>query len=991
MCSSLAQHHLLICGVVVQMFRRMFNAIRMGETVDPTMYEDPDLDDEEAAPVVEAADAVPEDYTSSPDAAVSAAGSGSDADRNPRRPFADNNSVDEPEPAHDDDDESVDDKSVDDDEDEDPEFDRMMREAEEYALWCPHPTKENVKLFFLPDPSHVVKCLRNALQASQATGSRDLRMCFPGDKAGEWVFEKATWESVTSMAKFCAENRSSTLVHKLTYSAVNLTNFTKQGLNQIRALLHPRTIRTIEATFSSNKAAFTNPVRGTVQYLWDLWHIWTVSTTHGMYKFSTARDVRLLSTVAILERMRRDRELIKGEFHDLSSAKMSQKHISAETFAALQACVYGNILLIDQQVKIAKAKAAAQKRPVGADGKPAQAEKTPRFRMAFCSTDRLENYFAYLRSFSQERNPTCRQVLIATSHGIAKEVSRTLLHQNIDGIKCHEGMDEPLPPSPQQPKVAGAHKRQRADNSTSTAPQTAPTTPVVTVEDVFKSFTMHTPWLCTPTEADSVDVEILQQPVLPTSETVFSMAFASRVTLVEQLADVPGETGEQLRSLLLECEDTSLEKFADFVASSIDIDLANKKRKDDTIEWGGDEWRRRMVTSYTAMLKAIVLPGARVRAWFDAGLPVRSNMHVLLSLLIANDVSDRILANTVLLASMAHSEDLEAVGGVIPASDMDPAVSLAGQVNEKFVGIVGKSLMKVFDKVERDNLKYIAGWILHSLSRVSFLSRDQETNFQAKTLLRHLEKSVGAYLAKSCRLGPGARLHEPSPVIVDFVLKLEYYIRIYLFTAKNMLQYRKDLPRWAMFVLSRSLYVRTLWHEVLNTAPGLPTDFAFAFRDSMTTMVLQKIVQVYMKSRIKTLRHIAGIVPESSATMALRSRLKYYPQSQCGGPILVSRTAAAILRVSEHTNVVALLASTHGLTFEWRDDADHPGFVVTSTSRRTAMCQGVVHVGDTVTAITRPLNATRQRALRANAGDDHFDLTDVNPSLFPLNLELLHV
>jgi hypothetical protein len=154
--------------------------------------------------------------------------------------------------------------------------------------------------------------------------------------------------------------------------------------------------------------------------------------------------------------------------------------------------------------------------------------------------------------------------------------------------------------------------------------------------------------------------------------------------------------------------------------------------------------------------------------------------------------------------------------------------------------------------------------------------------------------------------------------------------------------------------------------------------------------VLERVVQFYMKSRIKTLRHVAGIVPDSSASMALRNRLKQAPGGSTAVPRAVEKAAAAILHSNEGANTVALLGSDHGIAFEWDDEGGHPGFVVKSVDTRSkTACFGTLNVGDRVVTISRPVNDKRVRKLKARTGEDYFNLCDVNPSLYPLVLEVM--
>ena len=100
--------------------------------------------------------------------------------------------------------------------------------------------------------------------------------------------------------------------------------------------------------------------------------------------------------------------------------------------------------------------------------------------------------------------------------------------------------------------------------------------------------------------------------------------------------------------------------------------------------------------------------------------------------------------------------------------------------------------------------------------------------------------------------------------MATFVLRLEWYIRKFILTPQVMRGYVKaDLPRWAMWTLSTSEYVRQLWQDVVAEAAE---DGKVAA--DVSTAVLELAVRAYMRSRIRTARIYSGLAPDSSSSAA---------------------------------------------------------------------------------------------------------------------------
>ena len=97
--------------------------------------------------------------------------------------------------------------------------------------------------------------------------------------------------------------------------------------------------------------------------------------------------------------------------------------------------------------------------------------------------------------------------------------------------------------------------------------------------------------------------------------------------------------------------------------------------------------------------------------------------------------------------------------------------------------------------------------------------------------------------------------------MATFVLRLEWYIRKFILTPQMMGYFKADLPRWAMWTLSTSEYVRQLWQDVVAEAAE---DGKVAA--DVSTAVLELAVRAYMRSRIRMARIYSGLAPDSSSS-----------------------------------------------------------------------------------------------------------------------------
>ena len=83
--------------------------------------------------------------------------------------------------------------------------------------------------------------------------------------------------------------------------------------------------------------------------------------------------------------------------------------------------------------------------------------------------------------------------------------------------------------------------------------------------------------------------------------------------------------------------------------------------------------------------------------------------------------------------------------------------------------------------------------------------------------------------------------------VATFVLRLEWFIRKFILIPQVMMGYfNAGLPRWVMWTLSTSEYVRQVWqdHVMAAAEDGLVAA-------DVSTAVLELAVRAYMRSRIR--------------------------------------------------------------------------------------------------------------------------------------------
>jgi hypothetical protein len=133
--------------------------------------------------------------------------------------------------------------------------------------------------------------------------------------------------------------------------------------------------------------------------------------------------VHLRRCVDIVEFWREQREYLATIKTSLGP---KPSHVTDETFATLTNCIFGMIVLVED---------------VNAGG--------DKIFVKFCTTDRVENWFAFLRCHGNERSPTVAQAKSADAGGCGTKARRKL-HLRVGSLKCSEGTDDAVPRQPEQ-------------------------------------------------------------------------------------------------------------------------------------------------------------------------------------------------------------------------------------------------------------------------------------------------------------------------------------------------------------------------------------------------------------------------------------------------------------------------------------------------------------------------------------------------------------
>ena len=178
---------------------------------------------------------------------------------------------------------------------------------------------------------------------------------------------------------------------------------------------------------------------------------------------------------------------------------------------------------------------------------------------------------------------------------------------------------------------------------------------------------------------------------------------------------------------------------------------------------------------------------------------------------------------------------------------------------------------------EEEQIEYQGGWLTRQDVLVSVpcrtWSRMCPDSIVTLEVVRGLDTGVGAHVDAKAKLAPGQRLRVAIPAFKEFLTKVEYFIRLFVLTPANGVAYKGQLPRFLHYCVSTSAHVRSLWSAVVGD-PLLVQRCSQPISVAAATAALEIVMRKYLKSRLSTFLVNAGIVPETSASTALRTGLR---------------------------------------------------------------------------------------------------------------------
>jgi hypothetical protein len=805
------------------------------------------------------------------------------------------------------------------------------------------------------DTSHMLKNLRNNLFASRVGGSRNLVYSVRnGD--GSWTDHPMSWSVIEKAFEYSRHHHASTRPSPLTHTAVNINNFTKMGMRQLFALVHPQTIQLLEDLYSQDRAILGEAALGTIYYLRDLWTL-LYTMLVADYGFKDPTNIYLRRCADIVEYWRLQREHLAST--PVDNGDVRPRHISDETFDSLENCVYGMVTMVADMNKVGQKETYVY----------------------FPNTDRVENWFGYLRGLSRDPNPTIQQVGWGNGKKISKYQRRS--HPGWKQQTITEGTDDALPghsvKSVQVPWMTTSLSAIAAELHD---PRKLPPS----------DFDPKASWPLDVTATHDTEAALTSDEL--DSATEFSVEKSIRATILAQLGSVTGADVSGCTAYITQVP--CIVSFVEYLAADISFKF-RRGNSETALKFGGRAWQRDMTTAFVMMLSRFFDPTVRIAAWKRAiahhgdfgGSTVQPSDEIvaIVSFVTACEAFNRIVAVGIALADV-DSGEIESEPGVQPR----PNPSEAHEISlEDILGLL--------EVAERRQLRYITGWVCKRLlEKRKFIQKGPQTvveasNKAALNFVLSMDRGIGAYLSEDVKLHSGQRLHVAAVETEAFLLKLEWYIRNQLLTSENLWYFRENLPYWVNWTLSRSAYVRKIWQELVIAIEATGSQPQMSkLTPEASVALLESFVRIYLRSRVKTHRINSGLVPESADNTAIRQQVKLasvtsqHLQRMAADQhyrmliSVIANMSQQFNRSACSTGILALFHKDHGVVFD-----EHEGkFRVTSTPAvyKPGAIFGHACNGDIVDRITT-IRRGKERTVKLDLAK-----TD-NATLYPCLIRLI--
>ncbi|MDR3426688.1 hypothetical protein [Silvimonas sp.] len=791
----------------------------------------------------------------------------------------------------------------------------LVQKSLQRATYSPHPLDAGTLLIHFGDPTHILKNCRNHFDASSTAGSRKMVKVVKNSDGSFHLYD-ISMSHVREAHQYSQQHHSSCTT-PLTFTALNLTAWSKMSVAPLRALFHPRTVALLRCVQrDAGDTVFSSDPTATIEFLDDMHLLLTCMFSPGLgHKYCTVQDRRLLQCVAIIEKMEAQRRLIQeyAAANGIRPADAELLHLPRETFDALVKCVFGFVLLV---YHLTSADAGR--------GGTSQALTTP-LRLSWPNNDHIEHHFGNLRQSSSETNPTALRVQQTTKIGVKRYISAKLVGKDDRQRKSTAGdhsftPDLPPPvPNARRKLLAGDLQAGRARSASEPGSEEGEDSESENIGDSRPRVPLPAPTGCgsyrfawpltvspQPTRqiASGVDESEVAlnpggdrpaappcappAPVATPLPPVLNGAVGATAEVVSavllRFRNAPGPKASQLLEEFLSIPAGALKQFIEAVRKNVNFDLA-RRSGGGQLEWGGATWSGRMQEAYTAFMQAF-FPATQRRECWQQCTGHNSELSPLLSLFVFHDTLSVILAHP----SLSPSPDAPpSTQGAVEA------YWYSAQFQERHAdtfheGTVEALLLEceadlptLHDEFQTANLAYVAGWDVYGLRKVRQFCKPRyhasgrtlpagvraaDVDQAAQAIVRDLDTTVGPYVAKSVRLGPQQRLTVVTEAFKRFMLQLEWYIHKKLLTPANTRKHLGNVIVWCAQKLSESAFIRRCWEGVFTTKPTSPVE------EIARVCVLERAVERYMLSRQKTFRRTTSLLPEASSNTALRTGRK---------------------------------------------------------------------------------------------------------------------